>query len=63
VIAGNVAGLRRVLAATTIFAERPMGLGGKLVKAAGISSLPPALQFAIREHMESLDGFRPENDL
>ena len=39
-----------------------MGVAGLLVQTAGISALPPAVQSAIRERVETFDAFTPDNN-
>jgi hypothetical protein len=39
-----------------------MGVGGRLMQTAGINALPPAVQSAIRERVETFDAFTPDND-
>jgi hypothetical protein len=42
--------------------RKAMGIAGRAVQTAGISSLPPAEQSAIREKVETFDAFTPDND-
>ena len=42
--------------------RKAMGVAGRLVQTAGISSLPPEDQSAIREKVETFDAFTPDND-
>jgi hypothetical protein len=42
--------------------RKAMGIAGRAVQTAGISSLPPEDQSAIREKVENFDAFTPDND-
>ncbi len=42
--------------------RQAMGIAGKLVQTHGINLLPPHVQSAIREKVETFDGFTPDND-
>ena len=42
--------------------RKAMGIAGRVVQTAGISSLPPADQSAIREKVETFDAFSSDND-
>jgi hypothetical protein len=42
--------------------RKAMGIAGRAVQTAGISSLPPEDQSAIREKVETFDAFTPDND-
>jgi len=42
--------------------RKAMGVAGRLVQTAGISSLPPEDQSTIREKVETFDAFTPDND-
>ena len=42
--------------------RKAMGIAGRAVQTAGISSLPPEDQSAVREKVETLDAFTPDND-
>ena len=39
-----------------------MGVAGRLVQTPGISALPPQVQSAIRERVETFSDFNPDND-
>jgi hypothetical protein len=39
-----------------------MGVAGKLVQTSGISALPPSVQSAIREKVETFSDFSEDND-
>jgi hypothetical protein len=50
------------IAALNDLCRRAMGIAGRAVQTAGISSLPPADQSAIREKVETFDAFTTDND-
>ena len=50
------------IAALNDLCRKAMGIAGRLVQTAGISSLPPEDQSAIREKVEIFDAFTPDND-
>ena len=50
------------IAALNDLCRKAMGVAGRAVQTAGISSLPPADQSAIREKVETFDAFTPDND-
>lgn len=39
-----------------------MGVAGKLMQTEGINALPPQVQSAIREKVETFNAFTPDND-
>ena len=42
--------------------RKAMGIGGRLMQTVSTSALPPEDQSAIREKVETLDAFTPDND-
>jgi hypothetical protein len=51
-----------IIAELNDLCRKAMGIAGRAVQTAGISSLPPEDQSAIREKVETFDAFTPDND-
>jgi hypothetical protein len=55
-------GKTRRIAELNDLCRKAMGVAGRLLQTQGICALPPEVQSAIREKVETFDRFTPDND-